>query len=99
MTRFFDSEGNELGSRFCGDNGSTFHFTTEEKTLLWSMNEKEECSSDNCWFGTCGELKDMLFEGRESTEEEMMRRFKKGMEESLHFNTSMNSKGEMFLTR
>jgi hypothetical protein len=99
MTRFETINGIKLGVRFAGDLGVTFHLTNEEKNNLFNLPEDTEVVSDNSWFGNVGDLLDIWNKGNKVTSEELMRRFKKELNESLHFNVVkklfVNKKGQI----
>jgi len=88
MTRFETLEGEQLGVRFLGDQGGTFHLTQTELKSLFELDESTEVVSDNSWFGTVGDLLDMWSKGNKVSEEELQRRFKKDSHESLHLKQS-----------
>jgi len=76
MTRFrVKRTGAPVGARFSGDNGATFHITTDEALRLFDLDENEIITSDNTWEGTAKELQDMLATGIIASQEEMARRF------------------------
>jgi hypothetical protein len=88
MTRFETLDGQQLGARFCGDNGATFHITSHELRTLFSLDEDTQLTSDNAFFGTAGDLLDMWNAGHKATAEEMMRRFKhEDGNTTLHFKS------------
>ncbi len=99
MTRFETLDGEQLGVRFAGDNGATFHLTQAELKSLFELDESTEVVSDNVWFGTVGDLLDMWSKGNKVSEEELQRRFKKDLSESLHLQQSthllLDSEGEL----
>ena len=70
-TRFETKDGVKLGAKFAGDQGRTFHFTSEEEKALWTLSEDTEIISDDSWQGTVGELIDLLKTGARCTEEEL----------------------------
>ena len=103
MTLFETLNGELLGGTFCVDfNGShkrTFHLTLEEEKKLWELDESEWVVTDNSWEGTVGDLKDLLRNSNRCNEEQLKRRFKKWMQDSLHRNLNVGEKGNVFLTK
>tara|TARA_E500000305_G_scaffold44965_1_gene34965 strand:+ start:567 stop:878 length:312 start_codon:yes stop_codon:yes gene_type:complete len=84
MTRFFTTTGQQLGASFAGDHGRTFHLTQLELELLWSLDEQEELESDSSFFGTAGDLLDLMSGSDTCSEEQLQRRFKKDLDQTLH---------------
>jgi len=99
MTRFETTSGTQLGVTFFGDKGRTFHLTNEELKTLWNLNVNVEVVSDNLWRGTVKELLNLLSQCDKCSEEQLRRRFKKELTESLHFRTNRSSDGSLFLTK
>lgn len=91
MTRFETLNNENLGARFLGDNGATFHLTNDELQLLFSLDEETEVVSDNMWFGTVADLLDLWTKGNKASEEQMKRRFKKTLNDSLHFRSNKST--------
>ena len=94
MTRFETTLGTQLGARFLGDNGATFHLTEKEVMDLFNLDLDLEVVSDNSWFGTVKELMDMFVAGNKATDEEMMRRFNKTTTLHLEVRKGLDSNGE-----
>jgi hypothetical protein len=87
MTRFETVEGQQLGARFCSRGGAFFHLNTTELNTLWSLDENTEVVSDNGWFGTAGDLLDLLTTENKATATQMKNQFAKTLNDTLHMTT------------
>ncbi len=89
MTRFFTTTGQQLGTSFCGDHGRTFHLTQDELQLLWSLGEDTQLESDSCFQGTTGDMLDLMSKSDTCSEEQLKRRFKKELHQTLHLTEEL----------
>ena len=89
MTRFFTTTGQQLGASFAGDHGRTFHLTQDELQLLWSLDEDTQLTSDSCFQGTACDLLDLMSDSDTCSEEQLLRRFKKELHQTLHLQKQL----------
>ena len=102
MTRFETKDGKQLGVKFFGGEklGCVKFLTKTELETLWNLDEDELVVSDNNWFGTVADLKDLLFNLNTCTELEMVKRgWGDRLEQGLHFQKAVNAKCELIWVR